>query len=175
VLIEVRQPYVDVKAGDLSLTLGAPAASALEVLQATLGGFEIELRLLGFSHQALIDGGARLSETVACVPGVAGTLPPRRTDGGYDFRARVERYRPGAYGACASAVLARAADDPLALAGLFAAPPGGMAPRDVAMPAFTALAVAPLDPGAGITWTTWHGYPQSGEIVVTTSRLREAA
>ena len=43
------------------------------------------------------------------------------------------------------------------------------------MPAFTALAVAPLQGAAGITWTTWHGYPQSGEIVVTTSRLAEAA
>jgi hypothetical protein len=170
VLIEVRQPYVDVSAGDLSLTLGAPAAPALEVLRATLGGHEIELRLLGFSHQALVDGATRLSETVACVPGVAGMLPPRRTDGGYDFRARVERYRPGAYGACATAVLARAADDPLALAGLFAGPPNS----DAAMPAFTALAVAPLDEG-GITWTTWHGYPQSGEIVVTTSRLEGAA
>ena len=173
-LIEVRQPYVDVKAGDLSLTLGAPVAPALEVLRATLGGREIELRLLGFSHQALVDGGARLSETVACVPGVAGLLPPRRTDGGYDFRARVERHAPAAYRARATAVLARAADDPLALAGLFAAPPGSGAAGDVAMPAFTALAVAPLHAGA-ITWTTWHGYPQSGEIVVTTSRLQAAA
>ena len=173
-LIEVRQPYVDVKAGDLSLTLGAPVAPALEVLRATLGGHEIELRLLGFSHQALVDGGTRLSETVACVPGVAGLLPPRRKDGGYDFRARVERHAPGAYRARARTVLARAADDPLALAGLFAEPPGGYATRDGTMPAFTALAVAPLDAGA-IMWTTWHGYPQSGEIVVTTSRLVASA
>ena len=174
-LIEVRQPYVDVSAGDLSLTLGAPAAPALEVLCASLGGHEIELRLLGFSHQALIDGGTRLSETVACVPGVAGLLPPRRTDGSYDFRARVERHDPEAYAARAAAVLARAADDPLALAGLFAEPPGSDASADVVMPAFTALAVAPLGSGRGIAWTTWHGYPQSGEIVVTTSRLSEAA
>ena len=173
-LIEVRQPYVDVKAGDLSLTLGAPAAPALETLRATLGAHEIELRLLGFSHQALVDGGARLSETVACIPGVAGMLPPRRTDGAYDFRARVEPHGPAAYRSRARAVLARAADDPLALAGLFAQAPGDDAASDGAMPAFTALAVAPLCAG-GITWTTWHGYPQSGEIVVTTSRLRGAA
>jgi len=175
VLIEVRQPYVDVSAGDLSLTLGAPAAPALELLHARLGRHEIELRLLGCSHQALIDGGTRLSETVACVPGVAGVLPPRRTDGGYDFRARVERHDPDAYGARATAVLARAADDPLALAGLFARPPGDAASGDLAMPAFTALVVASLHSGVGITWTTWHGYPQGGEIVVTTSRLRTAA
>jgi len=170
VLIEVRQPYVDVSAHDLSLTLGAAVAPALEVLRATVGGFQIELRLLGCSHQALVEGPVRVSETVACVPGVSGSLPQRRTDGGYDFRARVEQHAGDAYAARASAVLARATEDRLALAGLFAAAPesgdGG------AMPAFTALAVAPLESGRGIAWTTWHGYPQSGEIVVTASSLK---
>lgn len=170
-LIEVRQPYVDVRAHDLSLTLEAPAAPALEVLRATVGGFEIELRLLGFSHQALIDGGERLSETVACVPGVAGVLPPRRTDGGYDFRARVERHDADAYAARAAAVLLGTASDPLALAGLFASAPGQTATSGVATPAFTALTVRPLERGDGVAWTTWHGYPQSGEIVVTSSRV----
>jgi hypothetical protein len=169
VLIEVRQPYVDVSAHDLTLTLGAPAAPALEVLRATIGGFEIELRLLGCSHQALVRGAVALSETVACVPGVSGSLPQRRSDGGYDFRARVERHAGNAYAARAGAVLARATEDPLALAGLFAAAPGGG--DAAAMPAFTALAVAQLAGGRGIAWTTWHGYPQSGEIVVTASSL----
>ena len=171
-LIEVRQPYVDVSAHDLSLTFGAPAAAAIEVLRVTAGGYAIELRLLGFSHQALVEGGAELSETVACVPGVAGSLPPRRTDGGYTFRARVERHRGDAYAARARELLARAAGDPCALVGLFAAAPGaGRAP----MPAFTALAAHPLAGGAGIGWTTWHGYPQTGEIVVTASSLERAA
>jgi hypothetical protein len=168
-LIEVRQPYVDVSAGDLSLTLGAPAARALETLRAAIGGFEIELRLLGCSHQALVDGGAVLSETVACVPGVAGSLPDRRTDGAYDFRARVERLDPVAYAARAREVLAHAAGAPHALAGVFAAAPGA---GDAALPAFTALETRALAPGPGIAWTTWHGYPQTGEIVVTASSLR---
>ncbi|MEY2514019.1 MAG: hypothetical protein QOJ89_1377 [bacterium] len=173
-LIEVRQPYVDVSARDLSLTLGAAAAPALEVLRATVGGFRIELRLLGCSHQALVEGAVSLSETVACVPGVSGSLPQRRTDGGYDFRARVERHAGVAYAARAAAVLARATEDPLALAGLFAAAPaaaGRSGAAGAVLPAFTALAVAPLRSGAGIAWTTWHGYPQSGEIVVTASSL----
>ena len=178
-LIEVRQPYVDVSAEDLSLTLGAPPAPAIEVMRATVCGYEIELRLLGFSHQALVDGGAELSETVACVPGTAGTLPQRRTDGGYDFRARVERHAGDAYAARADALLAATADSPLALAGLFAAPPRSGrgahdTPAGAEMPAFTALVVAPLRSGSGIGWTTWHGYPQSGEIVVTASRLERA-
>jgi hypothetical protein len=171
VLIEVHQPYVDVSAGDLSLTLGAPVAPALEILRATVGGFEIELRLLGCSHQALVGGGAELSETVACVPGVAGSLPRRRTDGAYDFRARVEHHDAAGYAARAAAVLRRAAGDPLALAGLFAAAPGAGDAGGARMPAFTALAVAPLARDRGIAWMTWHAYPQSGEIVITASSM----
>jgi len=175
VLIEVHQPYVDVSAHDLSLTLGAPAAAAIEVLRARVGGFDVELRLLGCSHQALVDGGEALSETVACVPGVAGSLPQRRTDGGYDFRAHVEHLGDERYAARAAAVLAATSTDPLALAGLFAAAPGTRGAGGPVMPAFTALAVAPLGCGAGIAWTTWHGYPQSSEIVVTASRLERRA
>jgi len=203
VLIEVRRPYVDVSAHDLSLTFGAPAQPAIEVLRLRAGGYAIELRLLGFSHQALVEGGAELSETVACVPGVSGTLPARRSDGRYDFRARVEQHPDaGAYAARASAILANVADDRCALAGVFAAAPGAAAaplaaaplaaaapvaaaaplaaaaglprvasPAPPSTPAFTALAARPLPSGAGIAWTTWHGYPQTGEIVVTSSRL----
>jgi hypothetical protein len=174
-LIEVRQPYVDVSAQDLTLTLGAPAAPALEVLRATVGVFQIELRLLGCSHQALVRGALMLSETVACVPGVSGSLPQRRTDGGYDFRARVERYAGDAYAARATALLAAATEDPRALAGLFAPAPGAGAAARPALPAFTALAVAPPRSRSGIAWTTWHGYPQSGEIVVTASSLQAPA
>ena len=169
-LIEVRQPYVDVSAQDLSLTLGAPRADALDVLHVEAGGLRIELRLLGFSHQALVAG---LSETVACVPGVAGSLPQRRTSGGYVFRAHVEHHDDGAYAARAAELIARAAGDPCALAGLFADAPGaGGAAR---LPAFTALAARALPDDRGIAWTTWHGYPQSGEIVVTASSLERAA
>lgn len=172
-LVEVRQPYVDVSAQDLSLTLGAPPAPALDVLHVTAGGLRIELRLLGFSHQALVGD---LSETVACVPGVAGSLPQRRTSGGYDFRARVERHDDDAYAARAAALIARAAGDPCALAGVFAdAPGGGAATGSIPLPAFTALAARPLPGGGGIAWTTWHGYPQSGEIVVTASSLERPA
>ncbi len=184
-LIEVRKPYVDVSARDLTLTLGAPPAPAIELLRLELGGWRIELRLLGHSHQALVDDGERASETVACLPGVAGELPLRRTDGGYDFRARVQRLTAGAYAARARGVLACVADDPRALAGVFADAPAGpgsgspvcdAADGDRAAGlAFTALAAHPLADRSGIAWTTWHGYPQTGEVVVTASRLRRAA
>jgi hypothetical protein len=183
VLVELRRPYVDVSAGDLSLTLGLAAAPALEVLALDgVDGRPIELRLLGFSHQVLVGGGERLSETVACVPGVAGRLREQRTDGAYSFAARVERLTAQAYAARAAGLLARAADDPLKLAGRIADAPAAVAdPRAVAgavtlLPAFTALAARPLSgagAGAGeVAWTTWHGYPQSGELVITDSRVR---
>jgi hypothetical protein len=175
VLIELRRPYVDVSAGDLSLTLGLAAAPALEVLDVDAGdGLAIELRLLGFSHQVLVGGGRALSETVACVPGVAGTLPQRRTDGGYRFGARVERLAPAAYAARAGCLIERAGADRRMLAGLFADAPGAVPAAGggavPALPAFTALAARPLD--GGVAWTTWHGYPQSGELVITESCLQ---
>ncbi len=170
-LIEVRQPYVDIRAGDLSLTLGAPPAPAIEALCVTAGGYEIELRLLGSSHQALVEGCGALSETVACASGVPGSLPQRRIHGPYAFRARVEKHSAEGYAALSGGVLASAADDAWALAGVFPPAPG-TGDRDRApMPAFTALAVRPPASGAGITWLTWHGYPQSGEIVFTASSL----
>lgn len=174
-LVEVHRPYVDVSAADLSLTVGAPAAPALEVLRVTVGGYAVQLRLLGFSHQALVEGLPELSETVACVPGVPGLLPPRSTNGGYDFRARVERHAGHVYAARAAGVLAGAADDPRALVGVFAGEPGAGDGTRAPMPAFTALAAHPLASGRGIGWTTWHGYPQTGEIVVTASTLQRPA
>ena len=159
-LIHLQLPFADVRAGDLSLSLGAPAAPALEVLRVRAGGFAVELRLLGSSHQAVVDGGL-LSETVACTPGAPGRLPRRarrragRAD--YGFRARV-----APLGADAERTLAAVADDPAGLVGVFPGVPG----------AFTALRVEPLARGAA--WTTWHAYPQTGELVITRSRLERA-
>jgi hypothetical protein len=150
VLIHLDVPYIDARAADLTLTLGAPPEPALEVLRAGV----VELRLLGSSHQALVDGGETLSETVACRPGGAGALPARTRDGGYSFHARVARLAPADYARRAQEIIAAVAGD-----GLVAVFPG---PAD----AFTALR-----PGPGPSWDTWHGYPQSGELVHTRSTL----
>jgi hypothetical protein len=150
VLIHLDVPFIDARAADLTLTLGAPPEPALEVLRAG----PVELRLLGSSHQALVDGGATLSETVACRPGGAGALPARTREGEYTFWARVDRLAPDKYARRAREIIAAVAGD-----GLVAVFPG---PAD----AFTALR-----PGLGPSWDTWHGYPQSGELVHTRSRL----
>jgi hypothetical protein len=150
VLIHLDVPFIDARAADLTLTLGAPPEPALEVLRAGA----VELRLLGSSHQALVDGGATLSETVACRPGGAGALPARAREGEYTFQASVERLTPGDYARRAERIVATIAGD-----GLVAVFPG---PAD----AFTALRA-----GAGPSWDTWHGYPQSCELVHTRSIL----
>lgn len=160
-LIRLQTPYVDVRASDLSLAIGLGPLPALRTLPVSLGGWNVELRLLGCSHQALVQApGLSWSETVACRPGVAGLLPERRTERGpfgvaYWFEAGVEVLDPGR----AAAVSRAASTDPRGLVGVFGRPVG----------AFTALRLREA-PG-GVAWTTWHAYPQSGELVVTESRL----
>lgn len=158
-LVELTVPYADVQARDLSLALGAPRQAALEVLRRRVCGLDVELRLLGCSHQAVVEDGALLSETVACLPGSAGGLPASHSAGGYTFAARVERHAGAAFEARAAELLQAAADDPAGLAGVFPGPGT----------AFTALRLRAVEGGAA--WTTWHGYPQTGELVITESRL----
>ncbi len=160
-LVELAVPYADVRAGDLSLAFDAAPERALEVLERTIGGVAVELRLLGCSHQALVDGGATLSETVACRPGVPPGLPASHAAGAYGFRARVERLAPDAYAQRAGELTAAAAADPCGLVGVFPGP----------ALAFTAMRLREGPGGRGAAWTTWHGYPQTGELVVTESVL----
>lgn len=172
-LIRVDVPFSDVRAADLALTLGAAPEPALEVLRVD----GIELRLLGCSHQAIAAG---VSETVACRPGRSDPLPARVRRGEYAFHARVDRLAPAAYAARARELIANCRDDDRSLVGVF---PGYAQ-------AFTALHVlgrrgaggshrrrmpsrvaAGGGPPGQITWETWHGYPQTGELVHTRSTL----
>lgn len=164
-LVELSVPYADVRAGDLALTLDAPPEPALDRLACVVGGVELELRLLGCSHQALAGGGALVSEMVACRPGAPAGLPARHDRPGYRFAARVERLSPAAFATRARAVIEAASADPAGLVGVFPGPG----------PAFTALRARPAparDGGPGAAWSTWHAYPQTGELVVTESVLR---
>ncbi|MBA2515850.1 MAG: DUF2617 family protein [Solirubrobacterales bacterium] len=159
-LIRLDAPYVDVRASDLSLAIGLEPLPALQTLLVSVGGWGVELRLLGCSHQTLVRApGISWSETVACRPGVAGDLPERRTERGsfgtYSFQAQVEVLDHGRGAAVAEA----ASTDPHGLVGLFGGPAG----------AFTALRLREQE--TGVAWTTWHAYPQSDELVITESRL----
>jgi hypothetical protein len=181
VLVRLDLPFADVRASDLALAFDAPVQPALEVLRLEEGRFPLELRLLGSSHQAIVAG--VVSETVACGIAADGGLPPRagREAAGaiYSFTARIQRFEPFAYAAAARRAISAAAADPQGLVGLFpirAAAAGGAdaaGGAEAAGEAFTALRAKVLP--RGVTWDTWHGYPQSGELVVTRSALREPA
>jgi hypothetical protein len=156
-LAALDTPYTDTRADALSFALGLPPLDALAVLPLTRPNLQMELRLLGASHQVIA---GPVSETVACLPGHPGPLPGeiRRTVHGwsYDFSASVRTHdRPG-FEAAVTGLMRRLAGRADALTGTFPGSPY----------AVTALAVGP-----GLGWRTWHAYPQTMEIVTTRTRL----
>jgi len=159
VLVSLDTPYADTTAADLSFALGLPEQAALHVLP--VPGAGLELRLLGASHQVVLAG--RCVETVACLPGRTPHLPATVDDpvAGYRFTARVRRLTPAGMAGEVAALKARLTDDPRALVGVFPGSPD----------AVTALA-ARVDTGSGVVgWDTWHVYPQTGELVVTSTEV----
>jgi hypothetical protein len=163
-LTTLSTPYTDTRAGDLAWALGLERLPALARRTLELDGAIAELRLLGASHQVLLEeDGLVCSETVACMPGSSTPLPlgvSRRTgDWEYDFAARVEKLSPCAFASRAQELTELVSDHPGGLAGTF---PG--APH-----AFTALLV---QRHAGhVRWRTWHSYPQEGRLVSTRTRV----
>ncbi|WP_329457062.1 DUF2617 family protein [Streptomyces sp. NBC_01497] len=163
-LTTLNTAYTDTRAADLAWALGRGPLPALATLDLDLSGARLELRLLGASHQVLLeeDGGA-CSETVACIPGSSTPLPlgvsERIGDWEYEFAARVEHLSQGQFAGRAQELLALVADHPNGLAGTFPGSPY----------AFTAL-LAQRDEGS-VRWRTWHAYPQEGQLVVTRTRV----
>ncbi|GIG87343.1 DUF2617 family protein [Plantactinospora endophytica] len=173
-LVTLDTPYEDTTAAELSLALDTPEQPALHLLDLgrldDLGqpGTRLQLRLLGASHQVVLDRPAGgLIETVACLPGRRPELPATLADPGtgYRFTARVLRLTGAQMSARTARLRRELADDPYALVGVF---PGGP-------DAITALRLVHGAGGSGaggggdgeIGWHTWHAYPQSGELVET--------
>jgi hypothetical protein len=158
-------PYADAQADALSYALGLGALEALRTLTVQVAGFRCELRILGCSHQVLVNDGELLSETVACLPEHppgAQPLPAAHAltlaaAAGYRIRSRVEALSGAGDPA---ALIDRHRADPRGLVGVFPGHPH----------AFTALSAREL-PGGGVTWETFHAYPQSDELVHTHSVL----
>ncbi|GAA2638068.1 DUF2617 family protein [Streptomyces axinellae] len=163
-LTTLKTAYTDTRAGDLAWALGREPLPALACLDLELGDTHVQLRLLGASHQVLLDEGyGGCSETVACMPGSSTPLPlgVSKQFGAweYEFAARVETLSPGSFAGRAQELLALVADHPNGLAGTF---PG--APH-----AFTALLVQRHE--GQVRWRTWHSYPQEGRLVSTRTRV----
>ncbi|WP_225850962.1 DUF2617 family protein [Streptomyces sp. HPF1205] len=172
-LTTLNTAYTDTRAGDLAWALGRAALPALAVLDLEVGDgrglrAQVELRLLGASHQVLVDAGpGHCSETVACLPGSQAPLPygvARRIGAwDYEFGARIESLSRRSFAARAQELLALVTDHPRGLAGTFPGDPN----------AFTAMLVQ-CEEGS-VRWRTWHAYPQEGRLVTTRTRVSAAA
>jgi hypothetical protein len=163
-LTTLNTAYTDTRAADLAWALGREPLPALASLDLELEGAKLQLRLLGASHQVLLEEeGGGCSETVACIPGSSTPLPlgvaKRVGNWEYEFAARVELLTPGSFTGRAQELLALVADHPHGLAGVFPGSPN----------AFTAL-LARRHEGQ-VQWRTWHAYPQEGRIVATRTRV----
>ncbi len=157
----IAAPFVDSRATDLRLAYGLARLPALGVHRVTVPAGWIELRVLGASHQVVADLGAPWSETVACLPGHDGALPEsdEACEGGLRARfvARCTGLAADEFAARVREVLQRCEGRRDALVGTF---PGSPL-------AVTALLVREVRGGVG--WRTWHAYPQTAEVVETTS------
>jgi hypothetical protein len=167
-LTTIDTAYTDTRADDLAWALGREPLPALAVLDLELSGSKLQLRLLGASHQVLLEEEqGTCSETVACIPGSSTPLPlgvaKRLGDWEYEFAARVETLSQRSFAGRAQELLALVADHPHGLAGTFPGSPH----------AFTAM-VAQSGEGQA-RWRTWHAYPQEGRLVVTRTRVGFAA
>jgi hypothetical protein len=163
-LTTLNTSYTDTRAADLAWALGRGPLPALATLDLELDGAALQLRLLGASHQVLVEAeDGSCSETVACIPGSSTPLPlgvaKRIGTWEYEFAARVEVLSPGAFAGRAQELLALVCDHPHGLAGVFPGNPH----------AFTAL-LAQRDEEQ-VRWRTWHAYPQDGQLVATRTRV----
>lgn len=163
-LTTLATAYTDTRAGDLAWCLGKTPLPALAVLDLHLGGAEVQLRLLGASHQVLLASEqGDCSETVACLPGRSAPLPmgvAKRVGGwDYEFAARIEELPVSAFTSRAQELLDLVTDHPNGLAGTFPGDPN----------AFTAMLVQARE--GTVHWRTWHAYPQEGRLVATRSRI----
>ncbi|MFF3734755.1 DUF2617 family protein [Streptomyces sp. NPDC002476] len=163
-LTTLQTAYSDTRAADLAWALGREPLPALAVLDLDLAGARLQLRLLGASHQVLLEEErGSCSETVACIPGSSTPLPlgvaKRLGEWEYEFAARVETLSAGLFAGRAQELLALVADHPHGLAGTFPGSPH----------AFTAMLAQRT--GEQVQWRTWHAYPQEGRLVVTRTRV----
>lgn len=163
--------FRDARAVDLSLRLGLGPQPALATLTVPMRAGTLELRLLGHSHQVTVQLGAPdgedqpvLSEAVACVTG-GGQLPRTAerelTGGRYRFESETVRCDAPSLARRAEQLLEEYSEDAAALVGLFPGFPH----------ALTVVVAQEAGPPGSLAWRSWHLYPQTREIVATSSAV----
>lgn len=164
--VAVAVPFADVSADGLRWALGLDPREALTTRTVALPGpLRAELRILGASHQLIVRAEDEMvfSETVACdLPG-SSRLPALADEAGYRVAGRVSTHPAADFHDRVTeleATLAQtsAADRTLAWARFPGAPD-----------AMTAISFT-VAPGLA-RWETWHTYPNTSEVVHTSSTL----
>ena len=157
--------HTDVEPAALRWALGLPRQPALAVLHVPFRDLEVEVRVLGASHQIVATGeDFACSETGACGVDRAPPLPSsafRQLVGGaasYRLTAEALTLR-GDLDTFVARLDRSLGDRPDALVGIFPAPAS----------ALTAVLVESID--RGVAWRTWHAYPQVGTVVTTNATL----
>ena len=162
-LARLAVPYVDARAADLSWALAPAGLPPLAAVEVGLGSAQVRLAVLGASHEvAATIGATTCTEALAC--GMAGGPVPAaatRDVAGlrYRFRSTVLRLEPATLAERTERLRAELAADARALVAAFPGHPG----------AVTALAVR--GDGRSLRWRTWHAYPGTGELVVTSTSV----
>jgi hypothetical protein len=154
--------------------LEAPDQPPLHSGRHPVGLLDVEVRILGASHQILVRTADRARlicrETVACREAGPGPLPmaiERELDDGYHYEVRCEvrEVGPEQFPTWAAALRDHAGALPDATIAVFPAIPD----------AVTAVVVEPLPARLhGVLWRTWHTYPHTGgggEVVATRTVL----
>lgn len=154
--------FADTKAADLALSFEEVELDVLASLRLVVPGGSLELRVLGASHQVVLEAGdASTWETLAC--GVPGDLPTERATASdrrrHHFTSSIRRRVDPA--PLADRLLHDLAPDPAALVVAFPGSPH----------ALTAIRAFDLR-RRGCAWESWHLYPEAGEVVTTRSQVR---
>lgn len=154
--------FVDLRAADLSLAFSLPRLPALGTHVVVLHEQEVELRLLGKSHQVVLGA---WSETVACLPNRDDALPNRdeRVIDGYrvQFAAQTLQLDEVMLADRVAGIVRDCATDEHALLGQFPGSP------------LAITAMRAWEEKDGTAWRTWHAYPQASELVETRTVVRQ--
>lgn len=157
-------PFADVRGDTLRWTLAPVECTPLASRTVGIGaGLTVTLSVLGASHQVVVRRHDRplLHETIACGICDARRLPGEHTARSYHLTSQISVADPGQLAEEATALVERLGGRTDAVVAHFPGDPH----------AVTALALEGAGEGE-ITWRTWHTYPQTGEIVVTTTSYR---
>lgn len=165
-ILDLDVPFSDSSVTDLRFLDRAPSLPVLGALEYPhpVPGGHLTLRLLGASHQAVVETaeGGWYHETVACIPGQGRPLPDEHTTvvGPWSFRfqCQVRRLAPAEFSARCAELRQRARQwENTVMVGEFPGHPD----------AITFLDASSRVPGYGRGWSTVHCYPEESTMVLT--------